>query len=394
MAQLLYRSFCFASSWRTRLLANLRAKPFGLVLLSLWIAIAVASQAATAAPHPIAQIEFIGQSVLPTNLVFQGTPFGGLSGITYDAKYQVYYAISDDRSLKAPARFYTLKIDLSQGRLMVGGVKPQSVTTLLGANSQPFPPAQLDPEGIALSKTESIWISSEGDASQEIPPFVKEFSLTGKILRGLTVPPKFLPNSKTQQGIRNNLAFESLTISPNGRSLFVATENALKQDGPTATVSHGSPVRILQYNLEIGEPTAEFLYLTEPIAAPGMTKKFAVNGLADLLAIDNRGHFISIERSYSAGTGFHIKFFRVSLADADNIQAFDGLDRPNTLRPVQKHLLLDLKDLGIPLDNIEGLTLGPILPEGSPTLIAIADNNFNPLQTTQILAFKLTLQED
>ncbi len=32
-------------------------------------------------------------------------------------------------------------------------------------------------------------------------------------------------------GIRNNLAFESLTISPDQKTLFTATENALFQDG-------------------------------------------------------------------------------------------------------------------------------------------------------------------
>jgi hypothetical protein len=56
---------------------------------------------------------------------------------------------------------------------------------------------------------------------------------------------------------------------------------------------------------------------------------------------------------------------------------------------MRKQLLLDLEDLGIELDNLEGITLGPRLPDGSPSLIAIGDDNFSEDQTSQILLFRL-----
>jgi hypothetical protein len=51
---------------------------------------------------------------------------------------------------------------------------------------------------------------------------------------------------------------------------------------------------------------------------------------------------------------------------------------------------LGLDALGIPLDNVEGMTLGPELPDGRRSLILVSDNNFAPSQFTQFLLFALS----
>ncbi|WP_427160910.1 esterase-like activity of phytase family protein [Aliinostoc sp. HNIBRCY26] len=339
----------------------------------------------------ISSIEFIGQATLPKGLSFQKTPVGGLSGITYDAKTDLYYAISDDRGQKAPARFYTFKIDLNQGRLQDNSIKTVGVTTLLNNQNQPFASGTTDTEGIAVTQDETVYIASEGDVEQSIPPFIQEFDLaTGKAQRNLPIPPKFLPNKKRQRGIRNNLAFESLTITPNNKYLFTATENALIQDGVIAAPNIGTPCRILQYNLANGQPQQEFLYQTEPVTSFfNPTGRFA-SGLPDLLALDNHNHFLSIERSFT-GLSFTVFLFQVSLTAADNIQNIDSLLTSNTqnMQAAQKKLLLDLRTLDVALDNIEGLTLGTKLAHREQLLILVSDNNFNSIQRTQFLAFKL-----
>lgn len=342
----------------------------------------------------ISSIEFIGEATLPKNFIFQKTEFGGLSGITYDAKNDLYYAISDDRGEKAPARFYTLKIDLSQGTLKNGDVKPVGVTNLLNPENQIYPPSETDTEGITLTNQDTVFISSEGDVRQLINPFIKEFSLSsGRFLTQLPIPNKFLPDENGKQGIRNNLAFEGLTITPNNQYLFTATENALIQDGPAARPNLGSPCRILQYNLLTNQPEKEFLYQTEPVPQTlNLTGRFA-SGLPDLLALDNYGHFLSIERSFT-GLGFAVSLFQVSLENADEIQNIDSLlaIESQDIQPVKKKLLLDLSRLDVLLDNIEGLTLGPRLPDGQRSLILVSDNNFNSLQRNQFLAFKLKIE--
>jgi hypothetical protein len=342
----------------------------------------------------ISRIEFIGQATLPTGLTFQKTEIGGLSGITYDQKNDLYYAISDDQGQKAPPRFYTMKIDLSQGKLTNNNLIPVGVTNLLDINNQPFPSNTTDTEGIALTNKDTIFVSSEGNVDKLISPTIQEFSLgSGQTISDLLIPDKFLPDPQKQKGIRNNLGFESLTITPNQKFLFTATENALIQDGTAAKPGVGSSCRILQYNLLTKQPEQEFLYQTEPITPFfNPTGKF-VSGLPDLLAIDNKGHFLSIERSFT-GFGFTVLLFQVSLDQATDIHNLDSIADidPDKVKPVKKKLLLDLRTLDVSLDNIEGLTLGAKLPDGQPSLILISDNNFNRLQQTQILAFKLQIE--
>lgn len=347
------------------------------------ILIKIVAIASTSGQQP----EFFGQGLLGTGFTFKKTEVGGLSGISYDLEKKVYYAISDDRSSKAPARFYTVEIDFSKNSFSEENITFIDVTTLLDEKEKPFPKFSLDPEGIAFTGN-SLFIASEGDVNRQIPPFIKEFSLDGKYLRSLPLPEKTL--AKPNGGIRNNLAFESLTLTPDKKSLFAATENALTQDGEEATLTTGSPVRILRYDLNDYQPQEEYLYLTEPIAAaPTSEGGLMTNGLVELLALSDR-HLLSLERSFSVGPGNFIKLFEVSLEGATNIKDIDSLkERMPEISPVKKTLLLDLNNLGFALDNIEGMTFGPILADGRPSLVLVGDNNFNFFQVTQFLVFKL-----
>ncbi|NJM60667.1 MAG: esterase-like activity of phytase family protein [Oscillatoriales cyanobacterium RU_3_3] len=341
----------------------------------------------------VTKIDLIGRAVFPTGSQFQGTEIGGLSGITYDAQKQVYYAISDDRSSKSPARFYTLKIDLQSDQLAKENIAFTKVTNLLDQNGKGFPELSLDPEGIAFTD-KSVFVSSEGDVERQIAPFIKEFSLDGKLLKMLLIPEVFLPDDKGTKGIRNNLAFESLTLTPDRKYLFTATENALIQDGAVPAVETGSPCRILRYDAASGNPEASFLYITEPLpTGADPAGKLTGSGLVDLLAIDDN-RLLSLERGFSLETGTTVKLFEISLAKADRIERRETLKNSlGEISPAQKRLLLDLGTLKIPLDNIEGLTFGPELGDGSRGLILVSDNNFSSLQETQILGFRVKVQK-
>jgi len=41
------------------------------------------------------------------------------------------------------------------------------------------------------------------------------------------------------------------------------------------------------------------------------------------------------------------------------------------------------------IDNIEGVSFGPDLSHGHRSLVLVSDNNFNPDQITQFLAFEV-----
>jgi 3-phytase len=372
--------------------------------------------------------EFLEQTTFVTGFIPAGaagtvngisTPVGGLSGVTYDAVNNRYYAISDARSdINGLARFYTFTADTE--------VTFTNVTPLKDSKGSLFAAFSLDPEGIALTNRGTVFISSEGEVRPDLGadrvtnPFIKEFSLTtGQEVRSLLIPSKFLPvvddtnnngivdAGDTQiSGVYNNLAFESLTITPDQKTLFIATENALSQDGLRASLSSGSPSRILQSNLVSGQPEKEYLYITDALAqppvgiaqAPNPTTGFADNGLVDLLAIDNRGTLLALERSFAQGVGNTIKIYEVSLQGATDISFYNSLknlsaEQLATIKPAQKRLLLNLNDLNLPngIDNIEGITFGPKLADGSQSIVLVSDNNFNQNQFTQILSLDADL---
>ncbi len=59
--------------------------------------------------------------------------------------------------------------------------------------------------------------------------------------------------------------------------------------------------------------------------------------------------------------------------------------------PMAKTLVADLSTTpGLdPLDNIEGLTLGPRLSDGRQTVVLVSDDNFSPREVTQFVAFAI-----
>ena len=57
---------------------------------------------------------------------------------------------------------------------------------------------------------------------------------------------------------------------------------------------------------------------------------------------------------------------------------------------MSKTLLLNLDVLGIPLDNVEGMALGPKLRGGKRTLLLVSDNNFSAAAFTQFLLFAIS----
>ena len=372
------------------------------LLLTILLLLTAANPYATpvkSARLSVGSIEFLGMVEFQTGFQFSGTEVGGLSSIDFDENRGAYYILSDDPSQINPARYYTASIDVSDGSLDPGDVTFQQVTFLKDENGSIFPPFSLDPEGLTLPHPGQLFITSEGFVLSEPPidPFVNRFNLVGRQNRALEVPEKFLPNAERTKGIRHNLAFESLTSTPDERYLYTATENALVQDGPPATLTNGSPARVLQYDLGSKRPGAEFVYPVDPIfAAPVPPGAFAVNGLVELLALDNRGTFLSMERSFSVGVGNRVALFETTTGGATNVADIQALapsgGSPVSYQAMSKEFLLDFQDeFGLIPDNLEGLAFGPPLSDGRSLLIVISDNNFAAGQTTQFIALAVDL---
>ncbi|MBL1211148.1 esterase-like activity of phytase family protein [Geminocystis sp. GBBB08] len=338
------------------------------------------------------KLQFLGEYQL-TETNYENTLIGGFSGITYNPDKDVYYAISDDRSYFSPARFYTLKININNDT--INDVNVENVTFLKNKQGENYPPNTSDTEAITFSPRNSLFISSEGVSKTNTPPFINEYNLDGKFKNSVRIPDRYIPKQGEKKGVENNLGFESLTIKANGIMpqdpfrLFTVTESALVQD-----VDLNNPQTILRSRLmhyvinPIGNPVlvGEYLYL---IDNPALGVLF--NGVSELLALPQEGYLLSLERTLGL-RGYGAKIFQLVIANATDISSEKTLTQDiSNIIPIRKKLVLDLQKLGIQLDNLEGITFGPRLADGSQSLIMISDNNFNKegKQKNQFLLFKL-----
>lgn len=378
---------------RTRTSRSVRVLPWAGVLVLALIAIAASpgvSARKAGQQLKVAGYELIGNVNFPTGYLFDGTNVGGLSSITYDASRRVFHALSDDQGTINPVRYYTLAIDVSDGTLDDGDIQFLRVTYLRDAAGELFAPTSLDPEGFVLARPGQLFMSSEGFASRGIDPFANRLSLPGYQTKAAPVSDKFLPDGATR-GVRQNLAFESLNVSPDRAWLYVGAEGALVQDGPAANVGVPSTARIVQYDLAKLRAVREVVYPVDPVAeVPVPDTAFRVNGLVELLPIDNHGTMLAMERSFSVGAGNTVRLHQIQAAGATDVSGDFAL--PAAYTPVTKELLLDVAaDLGIEPDNLEGMAFGPPLPDGRLPLILVSDNNFDPAAITQFIALAVEL---
>jgi hypothetical protein len=303
---------------------------------------------------------------------------GGLSAISW-AGGDTYYALVDGQG-KTPARIFELAL-----RVTAEGVAPLPGRTAAevarsAVRLEGFDGETLDGEGLALTPEKTFLVASE------VEPSIREFSRQGKLLRTLPVPDLFRAG-QTGRGIRGNLGFESLALSPAGTTLWTANERALRQDLADDSKTVGCPVRLLRYT-RYGEgfvPGAQYVYRVGGIARPG--PGFAIVGLSDLLLFPD-GSLLAVEREFTTARGMRIRLYRVSTAGATDVSGLDALSGA-TYHPVTKTLLYDFAKSGFNPDNFEGITWGPGLPDGDRTVVLVADDNFEPLQQTQVVALRV-----
>lgn len=377
-----------------------------IAVLSILLLVLAVTAAFAKAPRPaqtVAGVEFLGEVIVPTSTLFAGTEIGGLSSVTFDPGRDVYYALSDDQGNRLtgdPVRYYTIAINFDDGTLDDGDVTFLDVTQLFEDKKTPFPPGGLDPEGFTLGREGFLFMSSEGNplADPLIDPFIKRYNRNGRVTANLPIPDKYIPNG-VDKGVRFNLGFESLNPTLDGRRLVTAGEAALLQDGPAPSDTNGSLARILIYDLRKRVPLAEYVYEVDPWAEDSAI--FGVNGIVEVLPIDDAGTMLVMERSFSVGgvlgggTGNVIVINEISTEGATDVLDIDALyegGSPIPFIPVSQRQIFAFDDLGIPIDNIEGMTFGPTLPDGRHSLVIVSDNNFAAGQFTQFILLALEIE--
>jgi hypothetical protein len=349
----------------------------------------------------IGSLRFLGGYEVPYNQPFKGTTIGGLSGIDYDAAQDSYFLICDDRSAIEPARFYSAKIHLSEKG--IDTVTFSGVGILRQENGQPYPNSRQDrlhtpdPESIRYDAPNNtlVW-TSEGEriVNQKdtilANPAITIVETSGKYAGAFQIPENLIMR-KGSEGPRKNGALEALTFANDYSMMFAGMEEPLYQDGPQADLQPGNAwVRIYQFDMSSKKNIAQYAYPLDPVAYPANPPgAFKINGVPEILSIgDNK--MLVIERSFSTGRlACTVKVFLADLSNATNVLSIQSLKDKPPSGLVTKKLLLNMNDLGIYIDNVEGVTVGPTLSNGHRTLVFVSDNNFEIFEKTQLLLFEV-----
>lgn len=346
-------------------------------------------------PEPLPpglSLSFVASSLLPPSTESESIAIGGISAMAHE-EGGLWLALSDAR---VSSRFYEMEVSLESGNLTV---RPRAPVPLENAD-------HLDPEGMARTSGGTLLVSTEGDSRQALQPKLLEFDRGGKVLQTFAIPKKFrFHASPLPSGIRDNLGFESLAISPDGKTLYVGTEGSLGQDGPLAGVETVGFSRILVYAVEGRSlsPVREHVYPLGPFTPfPEFAEQEVAGGLVELVALEG-GRLLALERIFIRETAGErrdrneIRIFTVDLSAATDVSDVESLGERSDWRPATKELLLDLDDVveRLPaeyprLDNVEAMGLGPELPGGGRMLLLASDDNFQAKQRTQFLLFGLT----
>jgi hypothetical protein len=289
------------------------------------------------------------------------------------------------------------------------------MTPVLDTNGQPFGRNMVDPESLRLdTRRNLIYWANEGQrsAGNMQNPTMRRMHPDGRPAGEFTVPGYYNPVGSAgglaagDMGVYNNLAFESVAITPDGKTLWTMSENGLAQDSAPTAVDRPSRARLLSFDLDTGRPGAEYVYDVAPVPfAPARAGDFATNGVPDMLALSST-EFIVIERAFAVGavtpgiaastkqpTSNTIKLYRIDTRGATDVSGWPSIKGRDVV-PVKRTMLLDLSSLTnddgsvLALDNIEGISFGPLV-DGKRTLILVSDNNFNPAQFTQFIALQI-----
>ncbi len=367
-----------------------RAWRWRVVLAGCWTGLTIGApaqgQADTVAAMPAVQLE---QRITLDPAHFDAE-FGGISGLAYDRRSRRWLMISDDRSGKAPARFYTVRISQDQqtGWLMIGKGRRVVLTDAVG---QPFPAPgtgreAVDPEAIrVMGDGRSLLWASEGDAVDGFGPSVRRIDRRGRERSQVTLPANLRFDPEQASGIRDNNSFEGLDITPDG-ALWTAMEGPLIEDGLPAAVGRTALVRFSR--LMEGETARQYAYRLDAVPVPGQGG-VADNGVSEILALDDR-HMLVMERSGAADAngrfGFHNRLYLADFGAVQDVASWGSLSA-GEVAIARKTLIVDFDSLpGAPFGNLEGMDwLGGPQPDGSRRLLIVNDDGFEHDQPTELL---------
>ena len=319
------------------------------------------------------KLTFLDEYVLADSIAFKNTIIGGLSGVDF-VNDQYYFVVDDDKNPRV------LISDISIFDNKIHSVNFKDVILLNDSTSNFYKENALDLESVFVDEyTNEIYLVSEGSINNNKLPTVFKIDKNGIFLEQFKLP-KNLSNIKT---IKHNAAFEASSKSIDQKGFWVAMEGPLNVDGEEPTFSKtSSPIRITYFDKTSKNATKQFAYQLENITKPAKGD-INLNGVTAILEY-KENQFLVVERTYQNGYGIHgniVRIFDVVIDEnSTNTLDIDSL-KTSKFIPLKKRLVFNFEGIKDKLtensiDNIEGITFGPQLPNGNKSLLLISDDNF------------------
>tara|TARA_R110000787_G_scaffold86285_9_gene184084 strand:- start:16462 stop:17511 length:1050 start_codon:yes stop_codon:yes gene_type:complete len=318
------------------------------------------------------ELHFLDEYVYPINKKLKDTKIGGLSGIDY--KNGVYYLAVDDSRMP---RYCKATIVIENNAIL--DIK---ITDVVIFKDDPFYQYNfLDLESIIAEPNNKIIMVSEGSIKKGEDPLLFSTKENGDFIQNFQIPNKFLASADPKP--IHNKTLEGLSHSFDNQGYWTAFELPLPLDGKEPIYQKAnSPVRFTYFDKETGVPTKEFVYQLSPITKPNRGD-FNLNGVTDILEFKTN-HFFVIERTYQSEYGAYgntVNIYHAYVDDSStNSLDIDSLKNTDYI-PLNKEILFEFDTIkselteGI-IDNIEGITFGPVLNNGNQSLILVSDDNF------------------
>lgn len=296
----------------------------------------------------------------PANLAKFNIPPGNYSGIT-PLGNNLYAVVTDKAQTNG---FYIFEILISEKG------KITSVHNL-GFRADSIHTAPRDMEGIIYHPTrKTLFISAESD--QQILEYTLDGQLTGNRLN--------IPEQFSIQNIQPNYGFEALAYSPTTHLFWTTTENTLRSDLPSnlpnppnlpppSTLSSpfggwGAPpstLRLQSFTEDL-QPSHQYIYQTDAPTKLNKKHKHYAFGVPAITALPDSTLLI-IERELYVSKNY------LSSSVTTKIYRINP-----THDSKQKTLITKFRTPLHKLSNYEGMCLGPILPDGTQTILLICDS--------------------
>jgi hypothetical protein len=258
--------------------------------------------------------------------------------------------------------------------------KDEPMYDISGLRRMPMRQSGIDSEGVVRAPSGDFWVS------EEYGPSILHLSPTGTVLgrfvpQGVALPEAGYPVFDTLPGIlatrQDNRGFESLAMSPDGRTLFASMQSPLGNPSDGAVIGSRN-TRLFAFDPATGKPTAEYVYPMEAVTGfdrslGGDQTEMSVSSVAwygdNQLLVDERTDNVA-------------RLYLVTIDPAKNILGSpydDPAHRPTleqtalgAANPLNKTLFLDLtgKVPGMP-KKIEGVAV-----RDPRTVVVSNDNDF------------------